>query len=497
VGILHNLIVKITGDKTQLDNTLQGAGRSVNTFGSVVRKIGGYIAAAFSITIITGFVKSCIQAAVAAEGIMNAFRRIGSPEIMGQLKEATRGLFEEEALAKYAIQAKNLGIPLRDLSRYLEFATKRAITTGKSIEELTEAIITGVGRKSTRSLIQLGISVTDLQNELKKTGDFTIALGNIMDRELTAMGEVTDTTAVKFRQVKTAWQEFKESLGNKIVSSEWFQNLLGGLKNLTSMLSGPKQAGINDPYAKWRNLTKEQINILIPQTKEQIEYFKGLKGGEASLQFWVEGLKVLNDQLDHVPPPGSTGSIITGEKIKRIGAPSKVSAGHIAMPGITMPETAGLQGMEYNLQALKEYNDRLKEEMDRMQDVLSAGRDMAVEGVADLIEGIGEAFGGVDKDLGRELLLSFASFMSQFGRMLILSGIGMMTLNPKKGAQMIAAGSAMLLTAGIVKGTMNKESTTSSRGGGYAGTTSTQTMKVVVVGKISGKDLALVMRRNE
>ena len=40
---LRNLIVRITGDKTGLDSTLKGAEGSLNSFGSVVKKIGGFI----------------------------------------------------------------------------------------------------------------------------------------------------------------------------------------------------------------------------------------------------------------------------------------------------------------------------------------------------------------------------------------------------------------------------------------------------------------------
>ena len=82
---LRNLIVRITGDKTGLDSTLKGAEGSLNSFGSVVKKIGGFIGIAFGVSAIKHFIVEASKAAAEAEGIANAFKKIGDSNLLRDL----------------------------------------------------------------------------------------------------------------------------------------------------------------------------------------------------------------------------------------------------------------------------------------------------------------------------------------------------------------------------------------------------------------------------
>ena len=515
MGFLRDLIIRIRGDKTQLDSTLAGAKTSVNSFGNVVRKIGGLIGVAFGIRAIVNFTKEAVRLAAEAEGVKNAFAKMGgdSQRVLEDMKRATRGVIDESDLMALVIKAQNFKIPLQDLGKYLEFATNRAITMGKSISDFAELMIIALGRGSgaSRSLIQMGLSTKEVNEALKDTQ----GLMKLVNKETEQMGSISDTASVMMGRLATTWKNFKEALGERIISSEWFQNLLTGLQKLADMLGGPKSEGINDPYAAWRNATKEEAVNLKKQVEEQIEYFKTLGvQGRASLQFWEDGLKVINERLGYVPPPESTGGILRGKPVTpiTIGIPAtkpykpdteatRMAAGLIGAiprPGLQAPRQT-----EADITAAKAvndmiaWNDSLQEQFDIMQNLIQSAKMMAVDGISQLIEGIGEAFAGGGEGLGRELLLAFANFMSQFGQMLMASGLGMMLLNPAKGTAMMAAGAAMLLTSGLIRGSMNKE-TKDARPGGYGSAVpATQTVKVEVQGKILGKDIALALRRSE
>ena len=138
----------------------------------------------------------------------------------------------------------------------------------------------------------------------------------------------------------------------------------------------------------------------------------------------------------------------------------------------------------------------------RLQESLSSMRDMAIDYGAQIAEALGEALGGGDvKELGKGLLLSLANFLSQFGKMLIVAGLGIQAFAESMASGnaplAIAAGVAMLVAAGAIRGIMSKagSSGVTGSGGGSQASMQPQTIKVIVEGKISGKDINIVNRR--
>lgn len=138
---------------------------------------------------------------------------------------------------------------------------------------------------------------------------------------------------------------------------------------------------------------------------------------------------------------------------------------------------------------------------ERLQESLSSMRDMAIDYGAQIAEAIGEALGGGDvKELGKGLLLSLANFLSQFGKMLIVAGLGIQafatSMATGNAPLAIAAGVAMLVAAGAIRGMMSKAGSQGvTGGGGSQGSMQPQTIKVIVEGKISGKDINIASRR--
>lgn len=186
---------------------------------SQFKKVGIAAAAAFSIGAIVSYGKEAIKLAGQVQGVESAFKRLNRPTLLNELRRATRGTVSDLELMRQAVRAENFKVPLEKLGSFFEFATKRSIQTGESVDYLVNSIIDGIGRKSTLVMDNLGISASELQKEIKKTGDFGEAAGNIIERELGKAGDVADTTAINMAQLATSTENLKVAIG-KILAEE-------------------------------------------------------------------------------------------------------------------------------------------------------------------------------------------------------------------------------------------------------------------------------------
>lgn len=214
---VKHILVKIGADTKDLDKGMDKTEKRMQAFGAGIKKIGGFIASAFAVERIINFSHKSVILAANAEGIRVAFNKLNQPGLLDNLRAATRGTVTDVKLMQQAIRAQNFQVPLEKLATFFEFATKRAIETGESVDYLVQSIIDGIGRKSTLVLDNLGISASQLQEEIKKTGDFGQAAANIINEGLRETGDVADTTATKIAQIKTAFENAKEGLGNFIL----------------------------------------------------------------------------------------------------------------------------------------------------------------------------------------------------------------------------------------------------------------------------------------
>jgi len=282
-------------DNSEFKRGLKDSEGQLSKLNAGFKRLGVMIGAAFSVSAITNFVGEGIKLAASMQGVEAAFKSLNQPNLLQNLRNATRGTVTDLQLMQKAVQAKNFKIPLEQLATYFEFATKRAIQTGESVDYLVDSIITGIGRKSVLVMDNLGISAVALQDEVKKVGDFGAAAGNIIQRELTAMGDVTDTAATSISQLATAWKELKTQVGEFVLKS--------GLTDLLNALT-KDFVEVNDPFEKWRGLDKATAEARKTEVLEQIEYFKKLgDAGKASYNFYTEALEVLDGIINKTTPP--------------------------------------------------------------------------------------------------------------------------------------------------------------------------------------------------
>lgn len=474
MGLLRNLIVRIKGDNTDLDNKLNKSESSISKWG---KRIAAVFAAAFSVKVVTKFFNEVAALAGAAEGVRAAFDKLNNPLLLSQLRKATRGTVDDITLMQKAVQARNFKIPLDQLATYFEFATNRAIETGESVDYLVDSIITGIGRKSVLVMDNLGISAVELQEEVKKIGDFGAAAGVIIRRELTSMGEVADTTATKIESINTAWKNLKAGLGKSLVNTKGFQGLLNWVSDLGKIAQVP---GMSLPQALMATIFKR---------KEIIEIIE-------------EGEKKITEEYKKQTEALKEAERVTTPSRQLVSAPGKASSGQLAFPNMFSP--AGLAGAP-NVSP----PDWLTTMLDNWQATIDNAKWNIIDSATELVEGLFAAMSGGDwSEFGKNMLMGFANFLSMLGKLLIAfaaaeSGFLAASSNPLAWPVALAAGIAAVAAAGIIKGVIGsgaKAMTVGGTGGGYGGgggQASAGQMKVVIEGKLVGRDIYWSNRRYE
>lgn len=221
---------QLTETKNRM-NELKGVGKQVESeLGKVVRSNGTFAAffgnlymklaelGAQAIGKIREFVSESKNMAASADGITRAFNGLDQPGLLQNLRAATKGTVSDLELMKAAVKAKDFQIPLEDLGKYLQFAQLKAQQTGESVEFLTESIVTGLGRQSVQILDNLGLSASEINAEVEKTGEFMQGVANIVEKQLAQAGEQYISAADKVQQRSVTLQNIQLSIGQRFLS---------------------------------------------------------------------------------------------------------------------------------------------------------------------------------------------------------------------------------------------------------------------------------------
>lgn len=224
------LNAQLTETKSRM-NELKGVGKHVEESVSSVLKSRGTFMAMFGNLYTKGlevgakllgqgvdFIKQGKEMAASADGISRAFNGLDQPGLLQNLRAATKGTVSDLELMKAAVKAKDFQIPLEDLGKYLQFAQLKAQQTGESVEFLTESIVTGLGRQSVQILDNLGLSASEINAEVSKTGDFMQGVANIVEKQLAQAGEQYVSAADKVQQRSVTLQNIQLSIGQRFLS---------------------------------------------------------------------------------------------------------------------------------------------------------------------------------------------------------------------------------------------------------------------------------------
>ena len=281
MSIIGSIFVRLGLKSDEFSKGIKQSEGQLSSFKGVVGKIGGAIAGAFTVDKIVQFTKEAYKLAGQAQGVYNAFSRLNRPGLLNDLKEATRGTTDELKLMQTAVQANNFKIPLNQLATYLKFATNRAIETGESVDYLVQSIILGIGRKSPLILDNLGISASELREELAKTGDMGKAVGNIINKSMSEAGDAIETSAVKTQKLGAAWKDFMVAVGDSGAVKSTGNIITDTLTSITRAMSDLIKSGKSSSIAMGSGMLG---GILGPILGPVAAIFGGTKAAESAIK---------------------------------------------------------------------------------------------------------------------------------------------------------------------------------------------------------------------
>jgi hypothetical protein len=246
-------IVRLSLESNKYEQGLRGAKKQFEDFAASIginmKKLTAYGlaagAAATAINKMTSEISDCIrqstELAKQGEGVRMAFQRLNQAGLLNDLREATHGTVTDLNLMKAAVQFQDFKLPLSELGTMLAFAQQKAKDTGQSVDYLVNSIVTGLGRKSKMILDNLGISATEIDEKMKKTGDMTKAVGEIVREQMAKAGDYVETAADRAAQANTNLQNKMEELGRKFAPlEEASNNLWTSMKiGILGVISGP------------------------------------------------------------------------------------------------------------------------------------------------------------------------------------------------------------------------------------------------------------------
>lgn len=180
-----------------------------------------------------------LEMAETADGVTKAFKDMDQPDLLENLRKATKNTVNDVQLMTAAVQAKDFRIPLEDLGKYLQFAQLKAQQTGQSVEYMTDSIVTGLGRKSPLILDNLGISAAEISEKTKETGDFMKAVAEIVDTQLAEAGETYISAADRAAQKTVELENAQKALGDEIlpIKEQWDDAYADMQLNTISLIS--------------------------------------------------------------------------------------------------------------------------------------------------------------------------------------------------------------------------------------------------------------------
>lgn len=477
--------------------------------------IAGYMAAAFSVQVIKQFATEAVELAAKAEGIEAAFKKLNNPNLLGQLRASTRGTVSDLELMRQAVRANNFQVPLEKLGSFFQFATQRSAQTGESVDYLVNSIIDGIGRKSTLVLDNLGISASRLQDEVKKTGDFGLASGKIIQEELAKAGDVATTTAQKIAKQNAELENQKRIIGEQLTPAylELFKGInsfisgisQGDLSKLSKFLGTP----VNFLPTRWpvseMEKTNKQFDKLVYNMKVLVAQNDALKdGGNWMDDYWKSQKKGAEQTtIAYEDAVKAAEKII---ELNRLASANQMGIygnnGRINGPGattLTIPKDAQEMADAYQLAADKIENldeeSRLFFETQALQmqnATLGAqmfGNALQNAFAQSLDEGANftDTLGNMLEDLIKQLV---AAALAAFALSAILSSLGL------GGFGVVAGSSFKELFKGSFGGLTGFDLSGASSLGAGSGNTN-RLNKVVVEGRIMGSDLVLSNERSE
>lgn len=247
-GVLEQRLKDVSGRISELKQNAKSFGEIASSdqvngifLGTMATKLAGLLGQQASKLkdFVLESARAGVEMAEQADGVTKAFNAMDNPNLLDNLRKATKGTVNDVQLMTAAVKANDFRIPLEDLGKYLEFAQLKAQQTGQSVDYMTDSIVTGLGRKSPLILDNLGISAAEISEKTKETGDFMKAVAEIVDTQLAAAGETYISASDRAAQKTVELQNAQKALGDEILplKEQWDDAYADMQLNTISLIS--------------------------------------------------------------------------------------------------------------------------------------------------------------------------------------------------------------------------------------------------------------------
>lgn len=261
-NIISRLKAVLTLDNEKFKKGLKESEKQTKNFGSLMGKLGGAIAGAFAIKQVIDFGVEISKLSREIDVVERAFSQFGDEEYLNELRNSTGHVITDLELMKRALNAIDLGLSKNKLPEYFKFAAIRSAETGQSVDYLINAILGGIGRQSKVVFDNLSISQKALRDEIKKTGDYTIAANNLIQDQLSKTKNKIEDVTSGVDQLSTSWSNFINEISKHGgVLDKVFKLISSDLNSLVTIL----------------NIYNRKSNIIIEANKELNKYLTNLK----------------------------------------------------------------------------------------------------------------------------------------------------------------------------------------------------------------------------
>jgi|WetSurMetagenome_2_1015567.scaffolds.fasta_scaffold16116_2 hypothetical protein len=424
MGFLTEMWVVFGAKTDKLKQGTREAEQTLDQFKERANRIGTAIGTAFSVGAISMFIGEVSRLARGVDEVERAFGSLNAGPLLNRLREATSGTVRDLDLMKGAVRANSLGIPLKQLATYYEYAERQAGALGISTENAIEAIVQGIGNKAPRAFRQLGISTIEVQKAFGDLNAETLTVEEISARaflmineKLNEMGPNIDSATDALDRNAAAWENVKIKFGGFInkVKAEWSPILLrifGGQGFTPSPGEAQRNAAMDAVLEKWNaSQSKEERDQAAREASTLIfeqQYLRMLQEQEdkkkESLRLAKEELKVRQTERERFADLVARGVIKTPglsrtEVNKRIGQNS-----------LTNPEESKIIPLTPDTADLDAFNGTMDEIDARWEQSASHANDMAqmIVGAFSNVTDI-KSFANAVKDAARNVILATIS----------------------------------------------------------------------------------------
>lgn len=420
--------LKFGADLKDFRRGISNIDRSLSKMSGGFSALGATIGASFAVDVIKEFISESVELGATMEGVRGAFERFASPDTMNLLRDAVSGTVDDLKLMQMAVRAKNFKIPMDVLAKGLQFATKRAVETGESVDYLVESFVIGLGRESVKILDNLGISTLEIQRKTKELGDMTTAVGAIMDEEFAKAGERIVTTSMKVDQQRASITNLKTEIGEKLlpVYSAFLNGTLNGLENINFILND-QEKGYKRLFVAARlyyNATKFGLDLvtnplkafksLLGETKEEVEETATeFDNGLPNITAWADKFSQMQSQADQGVKSQKEATEAYQNKLKELLPTLKLVGYEIDRAFNPGENTSGKLAHNLGFAEVNMELEELEQTTEEFGDTSKKTYDEMVEGFFNFEQATEEAADTFDNSF-RNMIEKFQQFRDEF-----------------------------------------------------------------------------------